>query len=205
MKDWRRPGFAPASLAVAILVSACRSAGPPPEFYVLGDVARPRPEPVSQLDDPIVEVKPVRVPDYLDTTDIFTRGSGGQIVASQSARWGERLSVGVTRAVATSLEARLPQLVVTTSPPQDRPRWQVLIDIDVFEVQRGGPSVLTARWSIQEGRGGQKLREERISLSTPVGRGSDQEVVETMTRQVDQLVDRIAPALQTVTLAETTR
>ena len=205
MKDWRRPGFAPASLAIAILVSACSSAGPPPELYVLGEAARPKPEPVSQLDDPIVEVKPVRVPDYLDTTDIFTRGPGGRIVASQSARWGERVSVGVTRAVATSLEARLPQLVVTTSPPLEHPRWQVLIDLDAFEVQPGGPSVLTARWSIREGRGGQKLREERISLSTPVGHGSDQEVVETMTRQVDQLVDRIAPALQTVTLAEATR
>lgn len=205
MKDRRRPGFTSAGMAIAILVSACNSAGPPPELYVLGDAARPKPEPVSQLDHPIVEVKPVRVPDYLDTTDIFTRGPGGRIVASQSARWGERLSAGVTRTVATSLEARLPQLVVTTSPPLEHPRWQVLIDLDVFEVQPGGPSVLTARWSIWEGRGGQKLREEKISLSTPVGQGSDQEVVETMTRQVDQLVDRIAPALQTVSLAEATR
>src|SRR6266478_7254373 len=191
MKDWRRPGFAPAVLAIAILVSACSSAGPPPELYVLGDAVRPKPESVSQLDDPIVEVKPVRVPDYLDTTDIFTRGPGGRIVASQNARWGERLSVGMTRAVARSLEARLPQLVVTTSPPLEHPRWQVLIDLDAFEVQPGGPSVLDVRWSLREGRGGQKLREERISLSTPVGHGSDQEVVETMTRQVDQLVDRI--------------
>jgi len=205
MKDWRRPGFAPASLAIAILASACSSAGPSPELYVLVDAARPEPEPVSQLDDRIVEVKPVRVPDYLDTTDIVTRGPGGRIVASQSARWGERLSVGVTRAVATSLAARLPQLVVTTSPSLEDPRWQVLIDLDTFEVQPGGPSVLTGRWSIREGRGGQKLSEDRISLSTPVGRGGDKEVVETMTRQVDQLVDRIAPALQTVALAKATQ
>src|SRR5689334_11306179 len=117
MKGWRRPGLVPAGVAIAILVSACSSVGPPPELFVLGDAAGFTPAPVSLLDDPIVEVKPVRVPDYLDTTDIFTRGPGGRIVASQSARWGERLSVGVTRAVATSLEARLPQLVVTTSPP----------------------------------------------------------------------------------------
>jgi uncharacterized protein len=189
-------------MAIAILVSVCNSAGPPPELYVLGDAARPKPEPVSQLDDSIVEVKPVRIPDYLDTTDIFTRGPGGRIVASQSANWGERLSVGVTRAVATSREARLPQLVVTTSPPVEHPRWRMLIDPDAFEVQPGGPSVLTARWSIREGSNGQKLSE---ALSTPVGRGSDPEVVETMIRQVDQLVDRIAPALQSVSLAETTR
>jgi uncharacterized protein len=205
MKGWRRPGFAPAGLAIAILVSACSASGPPPELYVLGDAGRPRPEAVSQLDDPIVEVKPVRVPDYLDTTDIFTRGPGGRIVASQSARWGERLSVGMTRAVATSLEARLPQLAVTTTPPLEHPRWQVLIDLDAFEVQPGGPSVLIARWSVREGRGGQKLREERITLSTPVGRGGDQEVVAAMTRQVDQLVDRIALVLQTEPLAEVVR
>ena len=87
----------------------------------------------------------------------------------------------------------------------EHPRWRVLIDLDAFEVQPGGPSVLTARWSIREGSNGQKPDEERISLSTPVGRGSDRDVVETMTRQVDELVDRIAPALRTVSLAETTR
>jgi uncharacterized lipoprotein YmbA len=205
MKGWRRPGLFPAGVTIAILLSACSPAGPPPELYVLGDAARPGPEPASPLDDPIVEVKPVRVPDYLDTTDIFTRESGGRIVASRSARWGERLSVGVTRAVATSLEARLPRLVVTTSPPLEHPRWQVLIDLDAFEVQPGGLSVLTARWSIRDGRGGQKLREERISLSAPIDRGNDQEVVKTMTRQVGQLVGCIAPALQTVSLADATQ
>ena len=196
MKGWRRPGLVPARVAIAILVSACSSAGPPPGLYVLGDAARPKPELVSQRDDPIVEVKPVRVPDYLDTTDIFTRGPGGRIVASQSARWGERLSVGLTRAVATSLEARLPQLAVTTAPPLESPRWQLLIDIDTFEAQAGGQLVLTADWTLLKGRRGERLREEKVSLVTPVGQGSDQAVVAAMNQQVDQLVDRIAPALE---------
>ncbi len=196
MKGWRRPELVPAGVAIAILVSACSFTGPPPGLYVLGDAAQPKSERVSQLDDPIVEVKPVRVPDYLDTTDIFTRGPGGRIVVSQSARWGERLSVGLTRAVATSLEARLPQLAVTNAPPLESPRWQLLIDIDTFEAQASGQLVLTADWTLLKGRRGERLREEKVSLVTPVGQGSDQAVVAAMNQQVDQLVDRIAPALE---------
>jgi len=101
--------------------------------------------------------------------------------------------VGVTRAVAGCLEARLPQLAVTTVPPPEPPRWQLLIDIDTFEAQAGGQSVLIARWTLLEGRRGERLREEKVSLVTPIGQGGDQAVVAAMNQQVDQLVDRIAP------------
>jgi uncharacterized lipoprotein YmbA len=67
------------------------------------------------------------------------RRPGGEIVASQTARWAERLSIGVTRTVALSLAGSLPQLVVTASPPLDAPKWQVLIDIDAFDAQVDGP------------------------------------------------------------------
>jgi len=200
MSDIHRSNVTPAVVAIALLaLSACSNSGPPPEFYVLGDAARPRPEAVSLLDDPVVEVKRVGIPDYLDTTDFLTHHPGGRLVASQSVRWGERLSIGVTRAIAASLEARLPQFAVTTAPPLEQPRWQVLIDIDAFEARPSGPSVLTARWSLREGRGGQRIREERVSLTAPVGSGTDAEVVAAMSRQLDQLAGRIAPALEAAT------
>src|SRR5262249_55533545 len=149
--------------------------------------------------DPVLELKRVHVPDYLDTTDIVIRHPDGRIVARPSARWGERLSVGVTRVVAAALEARLPHVAVTTAPPTEAPRWQVLIDIDTFEAQAGGPSVVAGRWSLREGRGGQRLRDEKFALSAPVGQDSDQALVAAMTRQIDQLVERIAPTLQSET------
>jgi uncharacterized lipoprotein YmbA len=198
MKAWLRLRIVGAALAPAfLLLSACGGGTPTPELYVLGDAPATKAAAVSQLGGPMVEVKRVRVADYLDTTDIVTRHAGGKIVASQGARWGERLSVGVTRAVATGLEARLPQLAVTTMAPPDGPRWQLLIDIDAFEAQPDGTSVMTARWSLRDGRGGQSLEEERVALVAPVGRGSDGEVVGAMTQQVDQLVARIAPVLET--------
>jgi uncharacterized lipoprotein YmbA len=198
MSSRRYRGVFLSGLVLAILeLSACGSSGPPPKLYVLGDTAQVGTGDVSQLSYPVLELKPVRIPDYLDTTDIFVRQAGGHIVASQSARWGERLSVGVTRAIAISLDTRLPHVAVTTSPSLEEPRWQILIDIDSFETQADGQCVLAGRWSVWQGRGREKLNEERISLATQVGKESDAEVVAAMTRQVDDLAGRIALALET--------
>jgi uncharacterized lipoprotein YmbA len=182
-----------AAVLVAAL-SAC-AGDKLPDVYVLGDPAPAKPATVSELDHPIVEVERVRLPDYLDTTDIVTRLPDGRIVARPTARWGERLSVGVTRAVARGLEARLPLLAVTTTAPLEPPRWQLLIDIESFEAEAGGQVVLTARWTVLGGSRGEQLREEKISLAAPGGQGSDTELVAAMNQLVDQLVDRIAPAL----------
>src|SRR5438876_11488130 len=107
----------------ALELSACGSSGPPPKLYVLGDTAQAGTGDVSQLNYPVVELKPVRVPDYLDTTEIFIRQAGGHIVSSESARRGVRLSGGVTRAIAISLDTWLPHAAVSTSPSREAPRW----------------------------------------------------------------------------------
>jgi len=196
MRGWRDRRSFLSTMALALsALAACSSTGPPPKLYVLGDVASPRSDAVSQP-AAVAEVKRVRLPDYLDTTDIVSRGAGGLIVTSQSGRWAERLSINVTRAFAQSLQARVPQLAVTTAPRED-PRWQVVIDIDVFEVQPDGQCVLAGRWSVRDSRGGRTLKDETISLSAPVARSSDAELVAAMTRQVDELAGRVAPALET--------
>jgi uncharacterized lipoprotein YmbA len=96
----------------------------------------------SQLNKPMVEVRPARVPDYLDTTDIVTRGAGGLIVPSDRGRWGERFSVDLTRAVTAALARQLPRLAVTTSARLGEPRWEVVIELDAFDVR---PTVEAAR------------------------------------------------------------
>ena len=44
--------------------------------------------------------------------------SGNQLIPSSTGRWGERLSLGMNRALTASLAARLPGFVVTASPPR---------------------------------------------------------------------------------------
>jgi uncharacterized protein len=177
-------------------LSACGRGEPPPETYILGRDVPAGGIIRSQLDSPIIELRPVRIPDYLDNKDIVVRRAEGQIIVSPAARWGERLSLGVTRAVAASLAARLPRLAVITTPALEKSRWRVLIDIDAFGVQSAGQCVLVGRWSVWTGGEEKKLRDERFSMSQPVGKGSDAEIVAAMTSLVDQLAASMASVFE---------
>jgi hypothetical protein len=178
------------------VLSACGGGKPPSETYVLGRDTSVEQFSQTQFDSPVVELRPVRIPDYLDNKDIVVARTGGQITVSPNARWGERLSVGVTRAVAASLAARLPRLVVMPTPGPERSRWRVLIDIDTFGVQSAGQCVLVGRWSVWTGGEERKLRDEKFSLDQPIGKGSDAEIVAAMTTLVDQLAARVASAFE---------
>lgn len=195
---WRAPPSARAAIVAAALLvlTCCRASGPPPNIYVLGDPAASRPDERTERGYRVVELTQARLPDYLDSTDIITRRADGRIEASPRARWGERLSVGVTRAVAASLAAKLPGVIITTSPPIEPPWRQVNIDIDALEARQGGQCVLVAQWSVRAGRNGPLLNRQQASIVSGIGGTSDAAVVAAMTRNVDELAARIAPALK---------
>jgi uncharacterized protein len=191
------------SFALLVMVlggaSACGPSGPPPKVYVLGDGISAESQMVSQLDKPTVEVRPARVPDYLDTTDIVTRGAGGLIVPSESARWGERFSIGLARAVTAELTRKLPQLAITTSARSTEPKWEVEIELDAFDVQPTGKSTLAATWSIIDVQRRRTLAEERVVLSDRGTFQTDAQVVAVMGHQVEDLAGRIAESLAPLT------
>ena len=196
MKGYRYAGMFRAGLVLAVLALAgCAGPAREPDVFVLGDAAPARATEVSQLNDPVVELRPVRIPDYLDTTDILVRQADGRVIPSASGHWGERLSIGMTRAVALALTAHLPNVTVTRVPPIDDPRWQVTIFVDAFEVRAGGECVLAGRWTVRQGREGAERAEERFSLVTPVLSQGDAAVVAAMTHQVDELAVQIAARL----------
>jgi uncharacterized protein len=188
-------------LLAMVLVGAlaCSPSGPPPKVYVLGDGISAEPQMVSQLDKPTVEVRPARVPDYLDTTDIVTRGAGGLIVPSESGRWGERFSIGLARAVTAELTRKLPELAITTSARSAEPKWKVEIELDAFDVQPKSNSTLAATWSIINVQRRRTLAEERVVLSDRGTFETDAAVVAVMGHQVEDLAGRIAESLAPLT------
>jgi len=175
-------------------LSACALSGPPPTEYVLGAVPAANATTIVQTGMPIVEVKRVRLPDYLDSTDILER-KGNRLIPSAAGRWGERLSVGFTRALAGSLASRLPRLVVTAASPIERPAWQVLVDVAAFE-RVEAHVVLVARWSIVEDASHNILNAEQASLVEAVSGTEDSAVVNAMSRLVEQLADRLAAGIK---------
>lgn len=184
----------PATVALCMLLAGCAS-GPGPALFVLGRAPAPANSATRQSGLPILEVKPVQLPGYLDTTDLVVRGAGGQIIPSRAGRWGERLSEGFTRALTADLVALLPYMAVTSAPPVERPVRQLLVDVANFEARLQGPVVLRARWTFTDGAARQTFSSELVSITVPVRGTGDGAVATAMTEAIDDLAARIASSL----------
>jgi uncharacterized lipoprotein YmbA len=179
---------------LGVAISGC--AGPPKQEYVLGAATASKAASAVQTALPVVQIERVLLPDYLDTRDILTRRDG-RVVASESARWAERLSVGVARALATSLATRLTGVVVTASQPVDPPALRVLVDVTAFELTGDGQVVLAARWTIIDGTGRRSLAVEQATLTEPVAAmGGDSAIVAAMSQALEKLANRISSTIE---------
>ena len=186
----------PALFAAAALgLAACSLPGPPPAQYVLDPVPAATATTVSQTALPIVEVGRVQLPDYLDTTDILER-RGNQLVPSETGRWGERLSIGMTHALVISLASRLPGMMVTGTTPAGRPALQVLVDVGAFESRPEGQVVLVARWVVADGVSRRTIAAQQTSLVDAVAGSGDSAVVAAMSHLVEELAGQLAAGLQ---------
>jgi len=161
---------------------------------VLGAIPAATATTIPQTTLPIVEVNRVQLPDYLDTTDILER-RGNQLVPSSTSRWGERLSVGMARALIASLASRLPHRVVTATPV-GRPARQILVDVAAFEAISDHQVVLVARWTILDGATRQVLTAEQASLIEAIEGKGDDALVAAMSRAVDDLAGRVAAGIE---------
>ncbi|HEY2437425.1 MAG TPA: ABC-type transport auxiliary lipoprotein family protein, partial [Solirubrobacteraceae bacterium] len=73
-----------AALTLCLLLAGCGAGGSGPALFVLGRPPAPSNSATRQSGLPILEVKPVQLPGYLDTTDLLVRGPGGQVIPSQT-------------------------------------------------------------------------------------------------------------------------
>jgi uncharacterized lipoprotein YmbA len=192
-------------LLLGCCVAGCSSTAPP-NVYVLAPEANTRPSETSQTGRPVVSVRHVVLPDYLDNTDLFVRDGRNALKSSTTGQWGERLSVGVTHAVAEDLTRRLPGFVIDQHEAAGRPSRTVLIDVDGFDVTSDGRCALTARWTILGEDGQGTGVSARATFVTMVGQSSDSSrtsdkkltdagVVAAMAAAVEQLADRVASDL----------
>ena len=190
-------GMAGTLATVVLLLTGCGTGGPRPVTYVIGPplVATRSTEPL--IGRPVVELKHVLVPDYLDGSDLMVRRSDNVVSPSLTGRWGERLSVGVTRALAQDLQQRLPGVVVTRTAPLDRPALQILAEIEAFEPRPDGSVVLVARWRLVDPARQTLLAGERVSLTEPSTGSSDAAMAVGMSRAIDDLAAPLAEAVRT--------
>jgi uncharacterized lipoprotein YmbA len=189
-----------------LLCAAACSSGPPRRIYLLTPPpTAPTAAMPSPVGDPIestqrLEVRRILVPDYLDSTDILMRSGSDEVKASATGRWGERLSLGMTRALRADLAARMPRYSIVEDGSSN-PQRQLLITITALDLWQNGRCALAANWSIVDQDGSIPVTSGSGTFDSLNASGTqtvtDSGLVEAVARTLGTLADRIvrdAPA-----------
>jgi len=184
----------PALATAALVLWGCGSY-PLPKVYVLGDPAPPSPGVSSDAGLPVLELRTVSVPDYVDTTDILRRAGPNQVTASPTGRWGERVSVGLTQALSAALSRRLPGVIIQTRSAYEPPR-RILVDIQRFEIAADGQCILAARWGITSPDGKSPPWTDQGTFVETESAPTDAAAASAMTSATNQLADHIAETVR---------
>jgi uncharacterized lipoprotein YmbA len=186
-------------VAVFLVGTGCVSR-PTPRVYVLGTPAESWSAPASPAGAPRVQVQRMLLPDYLDTTDLVLRSGAHQLTVSSTGRWGERLSLGLTDALAAALAARLSEDWVTLDQGNDRTARQLRVQVTALDCWPDGHCVLAATWSVVRRNGGTLREEGRGTYDIPAA-GADAVGDAAVVAAVAQAVGRLADGLTTVLAA----
>jgi uncharacterized lipoprotein YmbA len=184
----RRAAFA--VLPIAAMLAGCAS-NPDQSVYVMPAADSVKAGLQTAAGGLALKVRPVILPDYLDTTDLVTRTGDYKIEASRTGRWGERLSEGVTRSLAADLDNRLQAHVVTDAPTQP-PSVQIEVTVSAFDVTAAA-SVLVASWTVSwQGDSRPPLTGNGTFTTSVAQPGGDLAVIAAMAEAVAELSDSIA-------------
>ena len=164
---------------------------PLPEVYILGEQTTPMPGVTDESGRPHLELKTVTLPDYLDTTDIVRRSATNQAITSPTGRWVDRVSIGITQALATDLATRLPNVVIESRGAYETAR-RLFVDVERFEINEDGRCTLTARWRLTTADGKVGSNSEEGTFVVTATSTTDAAVSVAMTSAIDELAGRIA-------------
>ena len=178
---------------------ACATSAPS-KFYVLTPLpAADSPRSTERrADHPALGVGPIKLPAYLDRSEIVTRSGQNALKLAEFDRWGEPITDTFMRVLAANLALLLNTNQVSLFPwaryvPVD---YQVAVEVDRFDVGADGKAVLVARWYVLGGEEGKVLRSGSNVITEPSPTNDYAGIVAAMSRAVAQLAHEIAPSLK---------
>jgi len=175
---------------ILLLATACASS-PPTRFYALEPIP-PAHRTEGQIRPP-VKILAVHVPPLLDREQIVREGSPGELIVSDTNRWGAPLAEMTRDVLTQDLLLRLPEgsviLPQQPAPPQTN---TITVDILHLQAQADGAVLLEGGWSlIPPGTEAPSLA-RAIHISEPSGAADYARQARAMSLALGQLADDIA-------------
>jgi uncharacterized lipoprotein YmbA len=137
------------NILVSLLLIGC-SSSPQVNYYTLS----PANTAFSQDGEEAVTLGlgPLRLPEYMNRSQMVTRGAGAELQVHEFNRWAEPLGPAINRIVSTDVDSLLDGVVVYTFPYEAMIRndvdYRLLGDINRFEADSSGLVVLETQWGV---------------------------------------------------------
>jgi hypothetical protein len=163
---------------VLLLVAACGSS-PPVRYFALSPM-----DSVQQQDpDDAVTlgVGPLRLPEYLNRSQIVTRGGGSELEVDEFSRWAEPLTQALHRVVSTDVDNMMNGVIVIAFPWEavvhNEVDYRLLGEVTRFDADRSGRVVLDIQWGITATTGLVDVVIRRSKYETRAARPDDPAIV----------------------------
>jgi len=184
-----------------LFVLGCASS-PPTRFYTLSSLQEGGSERKESTSDQglVIGVGPIKLPGYLDRTEIVTRSSSNKITLSDFDVWAGSFKEDFNRALAENLSVLLATEIVTLYPRlhPEIVKYQIGVDVIRFDGPLGGDVSLIARWAIFEGKEKKLVSVRKSTIIEPSGAKGYEAMVAADSRALEKLSREIAETIKTL-------
>lgn len=187
-----------AGVLTTLLLGAC-SSSPPSRFYSLSALETEALTTAGAAK--LLGLGPFRMPEYLNRSQIVTRGGDAAMLIDEFTRWSEPLALALPRIVAANVDNRLEDTGVVVFPYEpfirDQLDFRLVGDINRFDADRQGRVVLDVQWAISDRAGGMAVGVRRSSYRAQAAEPGDTEaVIAAMNRALAGFSRDIADSLR---------
>jgi len=174
----------------------------PTRFYSLNpmDATDTAPVAASADQDFVIGVGPVKIPDYLNRSNIVTRTSQNQLKFSEFDKWAGFLENDISRVIAENLSVLAYTEHVYVFPWRSYipVKYQVVVNVTRFEGVLGGEVSLAASWSIIGGEGKGIILMDKAGFSEKTDGKDYDELIAAKSRLVVKLSRAIVASIHEI-------
>jgi uncharacterized lipoprotein YmbA len=188
--------------ASLVVLGGCAGTSPPSNFYVLSSLPESAAGTQSDTDESkiAIGIGPIKLPEYLDRSQIITRISPNELRVAAFDRWAENLKSSFPRILMENLATLLNTDQVVLYPWRNSAtvKYQVIVDVVQFDAENGGDAVLIARWTLLEGIGEKVLHRKKSIYKKHLPSDDYQSIVSAQSQTVIEFSREIAEAIKTI-------
>jgi len=130
---------------VLLMLAGCGSS-PPVKYFGLDSMDTSYTQ--DEAGAPVLALGPFRMPEYLNRSQMVTRGSGAELIVDDVNRWAESLDDAIHRILASNLDRLLGSLIVVAYPSAAllEVDYRLVGRIGQFNADEDGLVILEVQW-----------------------------------------------------------